>query len=505
MLTWVTMIRVLSPADVRERLRTAATAAFEGDVAALELAESWLTSVSARDLLRIDGFARQYRCEGPTLGTSQQWTRQVLSGSLPAAALASMHPDGFVRERAVRLLDRSRTPLSERMLALRAADHVAQVRVPAIEAVLSRTDLKAASRIMPVLQRFEARGRGAEARTLYLGAIENRHGEPHVWAQMRESTDRDLRRAAFQHSRKRGGLLRTQDAVDQLPRERDQVVRRLLANLIADNAEPAVIRAVLLPARTAESRVLGLVKLDASQLTPSDVEALLVDSSVLVRSWARQRWTEMGNDPVATCRQLARFPANPTRRARAYLALAEAGAQTDRGEVLHLVHSTEPALQKVGLRLLVDKATSEDVPDLLGLVAAKHSRIARMASEVLAHNVGLWSIADLAPLKRATNPHLRRRGWWLHRSRLGWEPLIADLEVLRDPDRQLAVLGRQPTPPMYRPPDERQQQYIAELLIDAPLSRDQKLAIALAAGLRDLMTELQASRSSCSIVVTGEG
>ncbi|WP_349699646.1 hypothetical protein [Actinopolymorpha sp. B17G11] len=146
--------------------------------------------------------------------------------------------------------------------------------------------------------------------------------------------------------------------------------------------------------------------------------------------------------------------------------------QTDREEVLDLVHSTELALQKVGLRLLVAKATSEDVPDLLGLVAAEHSRIARMATEVLAQNPGLWSIADLAPLKRATNPHIRQRGWRLHRSRRGWEALIADLEVLRDPDRHLAALGRQPTAPMYLPPDERQQQYIAELLIDAPLSRD---------------------------------
>lgn len=115
------MTRVLSPADARERLRTAAATAVRGDVAGLELVESWLTDVSARELVRIDAFARQFRYEGPTLGKPQQWTGRVLSESVPAMALASMHPDGFLRERTVGVLVGVRCPLSDRILALRAA------------------------------------------------------------------------------------------------------------------------------------------------------------------------------------------------------------------------------------------------------------------------------------------------------------------------------------------------------------------------------------------------
>jgi len=484
------MCLVLRPLDIRERLGNASAAAVARDEAGLELAESWLANVSARELLRIDGFARQYRYDGPMLGKAQNWTRGVLNGSLTAAALASMHRDGFLRERAVRVLCGSETPLSDRMLAIRAAYHVDEVRRPASEAILVRTDPDQCVRVMAVLQRFEARSRGAEVRTVYLGAMESRHGEQRAWELLRGSTDRDLRRAAHGHSLERG-LLGVDDAVAQLPRERDQVVRRMLASVIAERAEPAVIRSVLLHARSAESRVLGLVKLDAPQLDPNDVEGLLVDSSVLVRFWARLRWREMGNDPVECYRRIADSDEKPARRARAYTGLTECDVSIDRSEVRDLVHSSELPLQKVGLRLLVDKATSEDVSDLLSIVSGEHSRLARLASDVLASNLGIWSVADLAVLKAAEDPILRRRGWWLHRNRRGWEAVIADLEILQDPVRHLSLLGRQPHAPMYFQPDERQREHIAELLGPSVLSRDEKLDIALAAGLRDLMIKLR--------------
>ena len=54
--------------------------------------------------------------------------------------------------------------------------------------------------------------------------------------------------------------------------------------------------------------------------------------------------------------------------------------------------------------------------------------------EVLVRGPQLWSPADLAPLKAAGEPALRRRAWWLHRNRGGWEAVIADLELLHDAD-----------------------------------------------------------------------
>lgn len=485
-------VLVLSPLEIHERLRDAVAAAFGMDEVRLGSAAAWLEAASARDLLRIDGFARRYRYEGPTLGKSQQWSRRVLEQSVAAAALASMHRDGFVRERAVRQLAASQTQLSDRLLAVRSGDYVGEVRDAARRALMMRTDLVHAGRIMPVLQRFESRERGGEFGVAYLDALVSLYGERETWEVLREAGDRDLRRAAFRYSIDHR-LLDTTQAVTQLPGERDQVVRRLLAHVVADNADPRTIRAVLLRARAAESRALGLVKLQASQLEPGEVGPLLVDSSVLVRYWARQRWQEMGHDVLAAYREATHAATKPTTRSHAYMGLTEAGGVVDRAEVLDLVHSPESALQKAGLRLLDGNAQPEDVPALFAFVRGDHSRVARLAGDVLAGNSGLWSISQLAESKSDPSPVVRRRAWWLHRGRRGWESVIADLEVLKDSDPGLAILGRQPTAPMYFSPSDAQRDLIADMLPTSPLSREQKLGIALAAGLRELMPELRSS------------
>lgn len=95
-------IGVLSPAQIRGRLRAAAQGVFAMDGGATAVAAEWLAGLSARDLLRVDGFARQWRVDGPTLGKAQQWTKEVLQHSETAAAIGAMHADGFVREPALR-------------------------------------------------------------------------------------------------------------------------------------------------------------------------------------------------------------------------------------------------------------------------------------------------------------------------------------------------------------------------------------------------------------------
>lgn len=489
---------VPTPTEIRARLRAAVLATVQGDASGIDDAAAWLVAVSPRDLLRVDGIARRWSYDGATMGSTQQWTRRVLRSNRLAPSLASMHPDGFLREKAVDALAHLHDPLSDRMLALRVADHVEQVRERSVREVVSRTDLVAADQIAPVLQRFESRSRGAEARTIYLDELELRHGPEQLWAHLRESSDTDIRRVAFRHSVERKYLGVT-DAVRHLERDRDQVVRRLVANLVADTAEPQVIRSALLHSRVAEARVLGLVKLGPADLSASDVRSLLGDSSVLVRFWARKRWTERGGNPMEACRLLVESGLTPTRRANAYLGLAEAGAEVQRDEVLELAQSPDLPLQKVGLRLLKDQVAPSDAELLLRLVAGEHSRIARMSSDVLASNRGIWKLSDLEPLKRAHDPELRRRAWLLHRSRRGWESVIADLQILEDPDPHLALLGRQPIAPMYSTPDERQRALIEELLRRVRLNRDLRLRIAHAAGLGDLVVELRQTSRSASV------
>lgn len=63
---------------------------------------TWLSEFSAAQLLRVDGLARRWRWEGPVVGPAQQWSNGVIDDLGPVVAmLASMHADGFVRERVV--------------------------------------------------------------------------------------------------------------------------------------------------------------------------------------------------------------------------------------------------------------------------------------------------------------------------------------------------------------------------------------------------------------------
>lgn len=473
---------MLSPPLIRRRLSEGAAAVFRRDSAVLAETASWLASVTARELLRIDTCARRFRYE-PTLSVAKRWTQDVLASPSPVvAALASMHADGYVRERAVKSLVTVHDPLSDRALAVRVTDHIGVIRKKATREVLRRRTLAQAEHIMSLLHRIERRGRGADVHSLYLRELVAEHGDADVWARLRSSTDHDLRRAAFRHSFDTG-LLGPRDAVALFPDERDQLVRRQLTSVIADSADRDAIAGVLLHGRSAESRALALVKLTAADLDPVDVERLLLDSSVLVRLWARRRWQELGHDPATTYAAVTRSTATPTERARAHTGLAETHTPIEREEILDLVHSTELPPRKVGLTLLRAGATADDIPLLLGLVAGDHSRVARLASEVLVHSPRLWTLDDLAPLKAAEAPELRRRAWWLHRRRGGWEAVIADLELLHDTDPRLAGSGRQPVPPMYFQPTDTQRQRIAELLSTAALGRDQRLAIAIAAAL----------------------
>jgi hypothetical protein len=476
---------MLTPSQIRQRLSDSAVAVVRGDRVALAETTAWLTTLTARELVRIDDHARRNRYEGPALGEPQRWTREVLSSPRPVvAALAGMHPDGYVRERAVRSLITSPDAVSDRVLAIRVSDHVEVIRELAVREVLRRSTVEHAEHIVPLLRRIEQWGRGSEVLARYLRALVAECGEAAVWAHLRDSADHELRRVAFRRSFD-SGLLVLADAVRLFPQERDQVVRRLLIGVIADGAAPEVVAAVLLHGRPAESRAQGLAKLTAAQLDPADVQRLLVDRSAIVRLWARRRWQEMGHDPSTVYATVARSGAEANVRARAYTGLAETGATIGHHEIVDLVRSVELPLRKAGLSLLRGRAVAEDVPSLLRSVADAHSRVARLASEVLAGSPQLWSLADLAPLKTAEAPELRRRAWWIHRDRGGWEAVIADLELLHDPDPRLAALGRQPVLPMYFQPTDTQKQRLTDLLSAGLTDRRLRLSIAFAAGLPD--------------------
>lgn len=479
-----------SPAEIRARLRAAARGLLASNGEDIADAAAWLDELSARDLLRADGVARQWRVDGLTLGAPETWTDEVLQRSEVAAVIGAMHFDGFARERALRQLIERDSILASKMIAIRAGDHVRQIRDCAVQELARRTSLRDAAAIVAILDRSDGRKHGSQIRDSYLSTVISMHGDRAVWQVLRESSDRDMRRAAYRHSAL-VGYLDCQLALDELPRERDQVVRSVLARLVADSGDADAIQKALLRARAADARVLGLVRLNARDLPPAEVERLLSDSSVLVRWWARRRWAELGEDPRSAYRRAIAGASSAAFRARAYIGLAESGQSIPREELLALISSNEPPLVKVGLQMLADDARPADKEMLLSLAGSSEPRIARLACEALAKNPNIWTLTDVEQLQRSDVPALRRRSWWLRRSRGGWEAVIADLDALRDSDRSIAELGRSPQLPRFSTPTDTQRSQVRELLAGAQLRREQKLGIALAAGLPDLLVELR--------------
>ncbi|MFI9487350.1 hypothetical protein ACIG47_13250 [Promicromonospora sp. NPDC052451] len=474
---------MLATTEIADRLSDGAAAVLSGALGPLAEIENWMLLASAGELLRIDRTARFWRHRA-ALGTASLWEGGTLrrSGCL-GAALASMHGDGRVREAAVGILTRTDAPLADRMLAIRLTDHVRPVRDAATRAVLRRTSLTQADQIVPVLHLIEGRTRGAEVLPLYLHALAGVHGEATLWSRLRGSTTPAVRRMAFRHSLT-NELLSVGDAVAALPREHDRIVQSLLAHAIADRAAPDVVASALLSDRSAESRVLGLVRLTADLLDAPDVERLLVDTGVLVRLWARQRYEEQGLNALSVYQDVARGTGPAAVRARAYHGPIEAGGTVEHETALDLVRSTEPPLTKAGLRLLMGCVAPSDAPLLFETLQAGTNRVARLASEALLEIPAAWSDADLLPLTSSQDPDLRRRAWWLKRNRSGWDETIADLEILLDHDPALAALGHNMTFPPFARPTELQRARLIALLPQVWPETWRTSRVAFAAGLR---------------------
>lgn len=311
-----------------------------------------------------------------------------------------------------------------------------------------------------------------------------------VWSLLRSSDDRRLRRNAFRHSID-SGRYPFDHALRDLDHEHDPVVRRLLTCLIAEQSTSADVFDRLLRDRHAQTRALALVHRTAEQLGPERVEPLLTDKTVLVRYWAQRRWRELGRDPLVfyrSCRARAEQP----RRRFVYLGLLEVGGQVDRNEALDVLAEGGP-LALVGLRLLRPHLVLDDIDDLLDLVATGDRgpgmRCVRMAVEHLAILRRGWAASARTVVSRFTDSEevwMRRRGWLLRRTLGGWDETIADLQVLLDPDVDLAGLGKNARAPQFLLPTPQQHLELVELLDwlsedDLPPGRARE--IAFAAGL----------------------
>ncbi|MFF4386629.1 hypothetical protein ACFY0G_07470 [Streptomyces sp. NPDC001552] len=328
--------------------------------------------------------------------------------------VALCHPDGYVREGALRAPD----PVLE-LVAIRCTDWVPAVREQArrvLRAVLDADPAGTVRRLTPLLLRLGRREHGAWAAALLPAALRGAS----LRAELRESADLPTRRFAA-----------------RLSLESGEFGVRELARLAADGPDDRAVD-LLLGAHIPMVRACGVTALRGAGRA-AEAGAYLTDRSGLVRACARWLVRQDGGDPYARYRELVTDPAQVT--PYAVSGFAECARRED-GPLFRALLEHPGGLVRAaavaGLRLL----DADDERLLRSLLDDPSPAVAREVSRGLRATAGPlpadWLMARVAP-ERPT--HTRRAAFHLLRGQGGIASLRAAVTLLdvRDPGlRELA-------------------------------------------------------------------
>ncbi|WP_225980855.1 HEAT repeat domain-containing protein [Micromonospora sp. B006] len=413
-----------------------------GDEVAARSALALVTAVPGL-VVRLDEHARS----APWYGRHREpaWRRVAgRSSAMPsgpvATALASMHGDGRVRERAVAAM--IARPYAEVMpfLVVRTADWVAPVRDRARAglAVLLADDADVyLPAVLPMALRLEAWARAgfavAQVRVAVLVAPEQ------LWRGLFASAGGRERRFVLDTVLARGGL-RTPDLVTVAESDPDVRVRARAAEAACRDAvwtrRHDLLRRLARSAR-AEVRVVALTGL-ARAGQDADVAGHLDDEAPLVRAVARDAARRLGRD----AREHYRAGVDADEPVVGAIAgLAETGSVADAPLLLRLLGHEKPEVRAQavrGLRLL----DAVVVGELVALVRDPSPAVVREVALALRPVAGALPPALLWELLRDGRVELRRAGYKLLRGRGAGVELQAALILVADMDKRLAERGK---------------------------------------------------------------
>ncbi|MFI1716193.1 hypothetical protein [Streptomyces litmocidini] len=287
----------------------------------------------------------------PTLNLS----RRAPDG--PALALALCHPDGRIREAALRRA--AGLPASDLLpllplVAIRCADWAEPVREPArdlLRTALPGVEPGAIAVLAPVVLRIAGRRHGEAARTLLEATL--REGPAPVLETALVHDDRATRRLAH-----RIAVERRHFSPERFARtaaaDPDVVIQDVCADGAVAGVGPETGDEVLLPLlRSPHPRVraAGVTALRRAG-RPARAEAFLADRSALVRACARYVLRRYDIDPAPLYRALCAGGSVPP---AAPLGLAECGARDDAAVLWGLTDHPHPGVRAravAGLRVL---------------------------------------------------------------------------------------------------------------------------------------------------------
>ncbi|WP_344160322.1 hypothetical protein [Kribbella yunnanensis] len=412
---------MMTPGEADAVLLRLRDACLSADVGARDELVHWLGQLSPVDLVRLDERARwaSWYVAHP-LGGRADWEAVVGRGDLLTDCVASMHPDGYLRQRAVHLLVSQASEVVARCLALRATDHVEPVRRVALIGLAGRPDPVA----LGVLVRMRNRIHGPAALASYGGqfALTDLLGEP----------DLMVRRFAYD------GVLGEMDSgqvAARLEVESDQWLRRQLAERWMA-IDPVAAKARLLGSRYVEGRLTVLLDGTDELFDRAELEARMLDRSRRVRAAACWRYRRAGLEPAPYYR--AHWEAGGGQSALE--GLRETGQRFTEAEARTALASDDPRVRLAALHLWPGELPPKQL--LLDFLTDPSGAVVKSVARLLAATPGV-RYDDVAPNARSDQPNQRRAAWRVRCELGGWNRPRADLEALRDSDDTLAAAARQ--------------------------------------------------------------
>jgi hypothetical protein len=383
--------------------------------------EAW----PARRWLALDAARLDEWSYGAAFEPSRGWRSAAGPGSPTLLlALAGTHRDGFLRERATRELATRGGSIAAAALAVRALDHVAQVREVARRALDLRQDAAHASVIVPILVAARQREAAAGALEDYLEGL-----LPETLRSLTRSHDTETRRIAIESAALTPAELVRIAATDRNTRARLAAARRALAKdeRTADD---------LLAVRPATVRALA-VSVAADELVKPRLERLLLDRSAHLRRAAQSRARALEVDAAALYRD--HLPARA-----AILGLGESGAEDDVDRLTPLLGEQETAPTRRAAVRALGRLASRDVllAVLPPLLEGLHPSLTREAARQL-RRIG-FSLAgrDLDRALSSPNVWTRQAALGIALARRGWDTPVAAMTLYNDPDESLREYAR---------------------------------------------------------------
>ena len=374
------------------------------------------------DAVRLDAWIRYDSEVAPAAGWKAALAQPEASTLL--LVLASTHRDGYLRERATRLLIDRADSLAAAALAVRAVDHVTEVREVARQALAMRQPDEDAAVVVPILLATQPREVAAGAFEAYLQRL-----SPETLRSLAHSHSKQTRRFAIEHAPLTPAELVQIAATDSDLGARLAAARRALA-------QDEDVAGDLLAVAPASVRALA-VSVAAEKLVRPRLEQMLLDRSAHLRRAAQSRARTLDVDAAALYRDRL-----PTRAA--ILGLGETGSDTDTDRLTALLDEQQLApVRRAAIQALARIAPREPLLTLLPpLLGCDQPSVAREAGRQL-HRIG-YTFSGEALEHALTSPYpwTRRTALRIALGHRGWDTPLAALSLYDDQDESLREHAR---------------------------------------------------------------